>query len=56
MDGIASDPEALRGTFEFYRAFDTTLAQNEQRKTRQLTLPMQRLVARLVLVKGRRIP
>jgi hypothetical protein len=28
-DRIASDPETLRGSFEFYRAFDTTMAQNE---------------------------
>src|SRR5919112_869408 len=27
-----SDPDALRGSFGFYRAFDATLAQNEQRK------------------------
>jgi hypothetical protein len=32
------DPEALRGSFEFYRALGTTTAQNEQRKTRRLPL------------------
>jgi pimeloyl-ACP methyl ester carboxylesterase len=37
---LASDPEALRGSFEFYRAIDATIAQNEQRKTRRLTLPV----------------
>jgi pimeloyl-ACP methyl ester carboxylesterase len=40
IDRLASDPEALRGSFELYRAFPTTIAQNEQRKTRPLTLPV----------------
>ena len=34
------DPDHLRGSFEFYRAIPTTSAQNEQRKTRRLTLPV----------------
>ena len=38
--GLFSDPDALRGSFELYRAWDTTLAQNEQRKTRRLTMPV----------------
>jgi pimeloyl-ACP methyl ester carboxylesterase len=37
---ILSNPDALRGSFGSYRAFDTTLAQNEQRKTRRLTMPV----------------
>ena len=37
---LAADPEALRGSFEFYRALTTTIAQNEQRKTRRLTMPV----------------
>jgi pimeloyl-ACP methyl ester carboxylesterase len=37
---ILSDPDALPGSFGWYRAFDTTLAQNEQRKTRPLTMPV----------------
>jgi pimeloyl-ACP methyl ester carboxylesterase len=32
--------DVLRATFGFYRAWDTTLAQNEQRKTRPLTIPV----------------
>jgi pimeloyl-ACP methyl ester carboxylesterase len=40
IDTIASDPDALRGSFGFYRALGTTTAQNEQRKTRRLTLPV----------------
>jgi pimeloyl-ACP methyl ester carboxylesterase len=40
IDAIASDPEALRGSFEFYRAIGTTIAQNEQRKTRRLPMPV----------------
>ena len=35
-----SDPDALNGSFQAYRALDTTIAQNEQRKARRLTLPV----------------
>ena len=35
-----SSPDALRGCFGFYRASDTTVAQNERRKTRRLTMPV----------------
>src|SRR6201997_4264932 len=34
------DPDHLRGSFGFYRAIPTTSAQNEQRKTRRLALPV----------------
>ena len=34
------DPEHLRGSFEFYRSIPATSAQNQQRKTRRLTLPV----------------
>jgi pimeloyl-ACP methyl ester carboxylesterase len=37
---LFSDPDTLRGSFGFYRAWDTTLAQNEQRQTRPLTMPV----------------
>src|SRR5215208_6900403 len=37
---LFSDPEALRGSFGLYRAWDITLAQNEQRKSRPLTMPV----------------
>jgi pimeloyl-ACP methyl ester carboxylesterase len=37
---LYSDPDVLRGSFGFYRAWDTTLAQNEQRKKRRLTMPV----------------
>jgi len=40
IDTLASDPDHLRGSFEFYRAIPTTIAQNEQRKQRRLTLPV----------------
>jgi pimeloyl-ACP methyl ester carboxylesterase len=33
-------PDALRGSFGSYRAIDTTIAQNAERKKRQLTLPV----------------
>ena len=34
------DPDRLRGSFGFYRAVPASIAQNEQRKTRRLTLPV----------------
>ena len=37
---MLSDPEALRGSLGFYRAFDATVAQNQQRKDRPLTMPV----------------
>ena len=37
---LAADREALRGSFEIYRAFPAIIAQNEQRKARRLTLPV----------------
>src|SRR5215467_11431671 len=40
IDTLAADPDHLRGSFEFYRAIPATIAQNEQRKTRRLTLPV----------------
>ncbi len=40
IDTLAADPDALRGSFGFYRAIPVTIAQNEQRKTRRLTLPV----------------
>ena len=40
IDRIASDPEALRGSFELYRALDVDFEQSEERKTRRLTMPV----------------
>ncbi|WP_138731536.1 alpha/beta fold hydrolase [Modestobacter excelsi] len=37
---LFSDPDALRGSFGLYRAWGTTLAQNEQRKSRPLAMPV----------------
>jgi pimeloyl-ACP methyl ester carboxylesterase len=37
---LYSRPDVLPGSFGLYRAWDTTLAQNEQRKTRRLTMPV----------------
>ena len=38
--GLFSDPDALRGSFGLYRAWGTTLTQNERRKTTPLTMPV----------------
>jgi pimeloyl-ACP methyl ester carboxylesterase len=40
VEGLASSPEALHGSFQLYRAFGTTPAQNEERKTRRLPMPV----------------
>jgi pimeloyl-ACP methyl ester carboxylesterase len=40
IDTLAADPDHLRGSFEFYRAIPASIAQNEQRKARRLTLPV----------------
>lgn len=40
VDGLASSPDALRGSFGSYRAIDSTIEQNSQRKTHRLTLPV----------------
>jgi len=40
IDLLAADPQALHGSFQVYRAFPTTIAQNEQRKARRLSLPV----------------
>ena len=37
---LLSNPDVLPGSLGFYRAFDATLAQNEQRKSRPLTMPV----------------
>jgi hypothetical protein len=41
IDTLALDPEALREGFELYRAFDAIIAQNEQRKSPRLTMPVR---------------
>src|SRR5262245_13393604 len=40
VERLASSADALRGSFGSYRAIDTSAAQNQQRKTRRLTLPV----------------
>jgi pimeloyl-ACP methyl ester carboxylesterase len=38
--GALSNPDSLRGSFGWYRALETTIAQNEQRKTSRLAMPV----------------
>ena len=40
VDRLASNPEALHGSFAWYRAIHATIAQNQQRKERRLTVPV----------------
>jgi pimeloyl-ACP methyl ester carboxylesterase len=40
IDTLAADPEALHASFAIYRALDATIAQNQQRTTRRLALPV----------------
>jgi pimeloyl-ACP methyl ester carboxylesterase len=35
-----SNPDSLRGSFGWYRALDATIAQDQQRKTSRLTMPV----------------
>jgi pimeloyl-ACP methyl ester carboxylesterase len=37
---LVSNPDALRGSLGFYRAWDATVAQNAQRGSRPLTMPV----------------
>lgn len=37
---VLSDPESLHGTFQWYRALDETIAQDGERKSRRLTMPV----------------
>jgi pimeloyl-ACP methyl ester carboxylesterase len=40
IDTLAAGPEALHASFAIYRALDATIAQNQQRTTRRLALPV----------------
>lgn len=40
VEGLASSPDALRGSFGYYRAIDETAVQNARRRARRLTLPV----------------
>ena len=40
VERFASSPEALHASFQMYREFTTSAAQNEQRKTRKLSMPV----------------
>ena len=40
IDTLAADPEALHASFAIYRALDATIAQNQQRTTRRLAMPV----------------
>jgi pimeloyl-ACP methyl ester carboxylesterase len=40
IDTLAADPAALHGSFAIYRALDATIAQNQQRKTQRLRMPV----------------
>jgi pimeloyl-ACP methyl ester carboxylesterase len=40
VDGLASSPEALHGSFQLYRAFGASSAQNVERKANRLQMPV----------------
>jgi pimeloyl-ACP methyl ester carboxylesterase len=40
LERLTSRPDALHGSFGWYRAIDATIAQNEERKARRLTMPV----------------
>jgi pimeloyl-ACP methyl ester carboxylesterase len=40
IDTLAGDPDALHASFAIYRALNATIAQNQQRTTRRLSMPV----------------
>jgi pimeloyl-ACP methyl ester carboxylesterase len=40
LDSLTAEPEALHASFAIYRALDATMAQNQERKERRLSLPI----------------
>ncbi|TQS46050.1 alpha/beta fold hydrolase [Cryptosporangium phraense] len=40
LDALTADPRALWASFEYYRALDTTIAQNQKRSRTRLTQPV----------------
>ena len=40
IDTLATDPAALHASFAIYRALDATIAQNQERKTQRLRMPV----------------
>jgi pimeloyl-ACP methyl ester carboxylesterase len=40
IDTLAADPAALHASFAIYRSLDATIAQNQQRKTQRLKMPV----------------
>ena len=40
IDTLTADPDALHASFAIYRALDATIAQNQERNQRRLTLPI----------------
>jgi pimeloyl-ACP methyl ester carboxylesterase len=52
INGFASSRDALRGSFEFYRAWDGATKQNQQRAKRRLTLPVLAIGGALGLGKS----
>ena len=40
VDTLAADPDALHASFAIYRALNATIAQNQQRTARRLTMPV----------------
>jgi pimeloyl-ACP methyl ester carboxylesterase len=40
IDTLATDPAALHASFAIHRALDATIAQNQQRKTQRLQMPV----------------
>jgi pimeloyl-ACP methyl ester carboxylesterase len=40
VEGLAASPEALHGSFQLYRAFGASAAQNSERKERHLRMPV----------------
>ncbi|MFF4652751.1 alpha/beta fold hydrolase [Streptomyces sp. NPDC001380] len=52
IDALKSSPEALRSSFEFYRAIDEIIAQNTERKKTKLRMPVLAVGGELAVGTG----
>ncbi len=52
VERLASSPDAQRGSFGSYRAIDKNDAQNQQRNTRRLTLPVLAVATPFLALTG----
>ena len=52
VDALKSSPQALRSSFEFYRAIDEIIAQNTERKKTKLKMPVLTIAGEIAVGTG----